>query len=432
MNQSAVLTLGGALLLGGATVAQGDDLSPMAVTPATYGILPDLPENWSDLPLRLNLSESTGYNSNILNAPSTAGGAVTAFGRPIGSLVSISNFGASTKAYWQGQQFFADGNVGIYRYLADEAQNTLQHSAHVGDNWTYGSKCSGKLVGSEATYQSQPGQQVGFNVKNTVTSEAFDENATCLVSGDYSFLFNSGISSTTNSAAADKINDYRSQYISAGITYSVSQTNSLQLVTTITGTDYTSRSIITNATGLFNNITQDQINLTYTKNFSPRLALTASAGLVGVRNASFTLEPASGFEPVYSLSATWAATPKLSLNAAVSKVVSPPTSIIANLQVTESANLGLSYSLTPKLVAAAGVSYSYSTGGFATASTPLAASSVSPFTANVNYYSANASVNYTITPFVTANLSYTYTKSVQANMVTPTNVVLLALTFSPY
>ena len=37
-----------------------------------------------------------------------------------------------------------------------------------------------------------------------------------------------------------------------------------------------------------------------------------------------------------------------------------------------------------------------------------------------------------ITPFVSANLSYTHTKTLQANFVTPTDVVLLALTFNPY
>ena len=161
--------------------------------------------------------------------------------------------------------------------------------------------------------------------------------------------------------------------------------------------------------------------------------VTASYGLVGIRNGSFTLNPASGWEPLYSLSTTWTATPKLGLTAGASKTVSTPTSIIANLQVTESANLGLTYSLTPKMLLAAGVSASYSSG----ATTALASgSSINPtfsvFTAPAHDYSANASINYTITPFVTANLSYTYTKTVQANLVTPTSVILLALTFAPY
>jgi hypothetical protein len=184
---------------------------------------------------------------------------------------------------------------------------------------------------------------------------------------------------------------------------------------------------------LLNNITEDQLNLTYTKNLSPNLALTASAGLVGVRNGSFTLQPASGFEPVYSFDAAWSVTPKLRLRSSVSKTVAPPVSIIANLQATESASLGLTYTLTPKVEIAAAVQASRSTGGFGVLPSASVINPVlQPFTANVDYYSANASVNYTITPFVTANLSYTHSRSVQSNFVTPIDVVLLALTFSPH
>ena len=155
---------------------------------------------------------------------------------------------------------------------------------------------------------------------------------------------------------------------------------------------------------------------------------------MGTRNSSFTLEPGSGWEPVYSLAAKWTATPKLGLTASVSKSVAPPTSLIANLQATESANLGLTYTLTPKMLLAGGVSASRSTSaGLPAPAIPLALNpTLQVFSANVNYYSANASLNYTITPFFTANLSYTYTKSVQANLVTPDSVILLALTFNPY
>jgi Putative beta-barrel porin 2 len=202
---------------------------------------------------------------------------------------------------------------------------------------------------------------------------------------------------------------------------------------TVTGTNYPVRPFNISSQGLSSNITEDQLNLTYTKNFSPNLSVTASYGVVGVRNGSFSLEPASGFEPVYSLLVNWTATPKLGLTASASKAVSPPTSIIANVQVTESANLSLTYSLTPKLLLAAGVQASRASGAFGALTNPSVLNPVfQPFAANSNYYSANASINYTITPFVTANLSYTYTKTVQSNLVTPTNVVLLTLTFAPF
>ena len=126
-----------------------------------YGVFSRVPENWSDLPVQLKLQESAGYNSNVFSIRTNA---TALLGRPIGSLVSISNLGASTKGYWEGQQFFADASIGLYRYFAADSLNSLTRSFDIGDNWTYGSKCSGQLIASEQTSPSQPGQQVGFNV----------------------------------------------------------------------------------------------------------------------------------------------------------------------------------------------------------------------------------------------------------------------------
>jgi len=433
MTRSAAFALGAALMLDGATAARAADLYLPDATSvlADAGVLPSVPENWSDLPVQLKFSEAVGYNSNVLYAPSN--GAALGFSSPTGTLYSISTVGASTKAYWEGQQFFANGSIGLYRYFSDADLNSLTNSIDIGDNWTYGSKCSGKLIASEEKSPAQPGLQVGFNVLNFATTMALNETSNCLVSGEFSWVLNSGVTSSTNSTAVDQLNNFQSEFIAAGIKYSVSQTNSLQLLATVTGTNFTDRASVLSSMGLLSNVTQDQVDLTYTKDVSPRLTLIASGGLVGVRNASFSLEPASGFQPVYSFAVKWAATPKLGLTASVSKTVAPPTSLLANLEVSESANLGLSYNLTPKVLVAAGVAASHSS-----AATPFVASSSSliptssVFTAPVDYYSANASVNYSITPFITANLSYTFTKSVQSNLVTPTSVVLLALSFNPY
>ena len=141
-------------------------LSSFTPVRSMYGVFSRVPENWSDLPVQLHLSEKFGYNSNVRNTPTGGSGLTSAFGRPIGSLESISNFGASTKAYWQGQQFFADGSFGEYRYLSDDYLNALSNSLDLGDNWTYGSRCAGSLILSERTSPSEPGQQVGYNVKN--------------------------------------------------------------------------------------------------------------------------------------------------------------------------------------------------------------------------------------------------------------------------
>ena len=88
MIRSAGLTLGGILLLGGASAVHADDLSAsgappaIEVAPAMYGVFSRVPENWSDLPVQFNLSERAGYNSNILNTPLTKSGGVTGVRQP--------------------------------------------------------------------------------------------------------------------------------------------------------------------------------------------------------------------------------------------------------------------------------------------------------------------------------------------------------------
>ncbi len=213
------------------------------------GVLPNLPQNWSDLPIQFKVSQAVGYNSNVANTPSSSTG-VNLFGAPIGAFESVSNYQASTKWYIAGDQFFADGSFGFNRYLDHTNLNTTHNSADVGVNWIYTSKCSGRLIASEQTAEAEPGQQVSINVINSVTTVAFNETATCAIRGNYSAIFNSGTSSSSNSAAADKLNNFQSEFIAAGMNYTVSDTNSLQVLATITGTDYTNRPQTSNASGL--------------------------------------------------------------------------------------------------------------------------------------------------------------------------------------
>jgi hypothetical protein len=125
-------------------------------------------------------------------------------------------------------------------------------------------------------------------------------------------------------------------------------------------------------------------------------------------------------------------TPKLSLNAAVSRLVSPATSILSNLQLTESATVGLTYQCTPKLSLSANVQASYITGSVGGNSVNTINPLLLPLTSNENAYSAQAKVAYAMTPFLSSSLSYQYYKTVQANLTTTTSVILLALNFNPY
>ncbi len=429
------MALGAVLALGGGSAAIADDLSGFdmpsltALTPSFYGVFPSFPENWSDLPVQIKLSESAGYNSNISSTPELSGVTLSPYGRPIGGWESTSTYGISTKGNWGSDQFFADATYGMDRYPNNDVLNQQHNSVDAGVNWNYTSKCSGKLVGSEQTTPSLPGQQVGINVINSTTTIGFNETAKCIVSGEYAAIFNSGVNNSTNTATLDRFNNFQSVFVSAGMSYAVSDTNNLQLLATITGTDYTDRQIALNSLGLLNNITNDEVNLTYTKNISPLLAVTASVGVVGTRDTYFSLNLPSGWEPQYSLSVTWSATPKLDLTAAVSRTVSPPTNIISNLEISEGGNFGVTYHATPKVTLAASVSASHATAAFG-------GPAVTAFgtTQNTNTYGGSASLAYAITPFLAANLSYQYTKSTytQSNLVTPTSVVLLSLNFNPH
>ena len=197
MNRSAVLTLGAIVTLAGLGASRADELSLpdwpslWSFLSATTEIFPRGPENWGDLPLQFHISEQTGYNSNIANSPTGSGASSAGFARPIGTLETISTYGASFKEEIGGQQLFADGSWGMYRYFNNDDFNSAHSSVDIGDNFTYGSKCSGTLKASEASSPSIPGQQVGVNVINTLTTTGITENAKCIISGNYAGIFNS-------------------------------------------------------------------------------------------------------------------------------------------------------------------------------------------------------------------------------------------------
>ena len=434
MNRSAVLTLGAIVTLAGLSASRADELSlydwpsQWSFLSATTEIFPRGPENWSDLPLQLHISEETGYNSNIANTP-TGSGEGAAFGSPIGTLETISTYGASFKREIEGQQLFADGSWGMYRYFNHASFNSAHSSVDIGDIFTYGSKCSGTIKASETSSPSIPGQQIGVNVINTVTTTGVTENAKCVITGNYAGIFNSGTIKSANSSLLDRVNDNQSAFIAAGMTYTVSETNSLQVLATITGTNYSDRQLLINQSGMFNNLTTDQLMATYTKNFGPTISLNAQLGVLGFSNTSWNLGIPHTILPQYAFTAQWNVTPKLALNAAASRLASAPTSIVSNLQITESASAGGTYAFTPKLSFSANVQTSYATGANSLA---VNNSLLNTFTAASRSYGANAGMAYTITPFLAANLSYQFTKTVQANLTTDDSLILLALNFNPY
>jgi len=430
------LTLGALLTLSVLEGAWADDLSWLSwssltsfLPGETTGIFPKLPENWSDLPVQLHISETVGYNSNITGAQTNNQSSLSSVFKPIGSLESISSYGFSFKNEVGAQQFFADGTWGMYRYARAPNFNSQTNAADIGDNFSYGSKCTGNVRLSEATSPSEPTQQLAVNTINSMRTVSGTENLQCIANGRFSTIFNSGITSSTNSAALDKLNDYRSAFIAAGINYTASDTDSLQILATLTGTDYnTGAQQRSSVTGLLNKLTTDQVMATYTKNVG-QFSLSAQVGVLGVvDNEFFSFRYPRTILPQYSLNARWSVSPKLQAYVLASRLASAPTTIISNLQLTETAGAGVTYQWTPKISIGANLQISYNTA----AGTPSTTTALfGQLGASQKTYSAGANVAYAITPFLAANLSYQYYRSLQANVQTDTSVILLALNFNP-
>jgi hypothetical protein len=430
MRRSGALTLGAVLMLGGATGGWGDELSGSvgAGGPSSGGFSwPALPDewNWSDLPVRLSASESVSYNSNILSLPI---GMSATNGLPQGDFTSTSSYGLSTKANWYGQQFFFDGTFGVIRYLHETGFDSNVYSFSPGVNWTLTSRCTGTLVGLFTKSPSTITEIVGTGI-NYATETSLNETGKCAISNGYSVVFNSSASRTNNSNPLDALNNANVEMISAGIEYAKGN-GDLTLLATKSDTNYASRGAALNALGLANTVVFHNFNLSYTRQINSNLSVIGQLGLVGVTNA-FTLGLPKTLLPTYSLEASWAITPKVSLAASATRTVAAPTTLIGNAEVSYYTDLSLTYQATPKVTFSATGSAGYSSVAF----TPAAAGTMTalvPFLTTTNYYGLTAGVRYAMTPFISAALSASYTERVSEHVITPQDLITVSLDYKPY
>jgi hypothetical protein len=389
--------------------------------------LPALPDewNWSDLPVRLSASESVSYNSNILSLPI---GMSATNGLPQGDFTSTSSYGLSTKANWYGQQFFFDGTFGVIRYLHETGFDSNVYSFSPGVNWTLTSRCTGTLVGLFTKSPSTITEIVGTGI-NYATETSLNETGKCAISNGYSVVFNSSASRTNNSNPLDALNNANVEMISAGIEYAKGN-GDLTLLATKSDTNYASRGAALNALGLANTVVFHNFNLSYTRQINANLSVIGQLGLVGVTNA-FTLGLPKTLLPTYSLEASWAITPKVSLAASATRTVAAPTTLIGNAEVSYYTDLSLTYQATPKVTFSATGSAGYSSVAF----TPAAAGTMTalvPFLTTTNYYGLTAGVRYAMTPFISAALSASYTERVSEHVITPQDLITVSLNYRPY
>jgi hypothetical protein len=426
MRRSGAFTLAVVLTLGAVSGGRGQELSS-SVTAANGSldgfILPSVPENWADLPFKLTASQTVSYNSNISSFPI----GIAPKGAVLGDFTSTSNFGFSTKANVSGQQVFLDATFGVIHYLHETQFDSTVYSLNAGVDWKVTSRCSGTLAASLSKSPGQLTEQVGTGVNYTTTT-ALNETGKCAVSNGYSLLFNTGLTTTTNSNAVNALNNARSELISAGVEYAKGY-GTLTGLASISDQNFSGRSAETAVAGLANEVDFHSFTLNYTRQINPNLSVSGLIGLVGV-TSGFSLGLPKTLLPIYTISTTWTLTPKLNLNASASRTISPPTTVIANAQQSYGANINLSYQLTPKIALSAGGSVDYSTTSFTSTGAETA---ISPFLfSSQNTYNLSTGLSYSMTPFLSAALSASYSERVANHTITPQDVVTVSLNYRPY
>jgi Putative beta-barrel porin 2 len=423
MRRSGAFTLAVVLTLGAVSGGRGQELSS-SVTPANGSldgfVLPSVPENWADLPFKLTASQNVSYNSNISSFPI----GVAPKGAILGDFTSATNFGFQTRATVSGQQVFLDATFGVIRYLHEVQSNSTVYSLNAGVNWNVTSRCSGTLATSLSKSPAQLTEQVGTGINYTTTT-ALNETGKCAVSNGYSLVFNSGLTTLTNSDSINAVNNSRTALIAAGIEYAKGY-STLTALASNSNANYSNRSGVL---GLATETDFHSFTLNYTRQINPNLSVSGLIGLVGV-TSGFSLGLPKTLLPIYTISTTWTLTPKLSLSASASRSISPPTTIIANAQQSYNAGMNLSYQLTPKVAISAGGSVDYSTTSFTSSTAATGLSSF--FSSSQNTYNLNTGLNYSMTPFLSAALSASYSERVANHEITPQEIVTVSLNYRPY
>ena len=423
MRRSGAFTLAVILTLGAVSGGRGQELSS-SVTAANGSldgfVLPSVPENWADLPFKLTASQNVSYNSNISSFPI----GVAPKGAILGDFTSATNFGFQTRATVSGQQVFLDATFGVIRYLHEVQSNSTVYSLNAGVNWNVTSRCSGTLATSLSKSPAQLSEQVGTGINYTTTT-ALNETGKCAVSNGYSLVFNSGLTTLTNSDSINALNNSRTALIAAGIEYAKGY-STLTALASNSNANYSNRSGVL---GLATETDFHSFTLNYTRQINPNLSVSGLIGLVGV-TSGFSLGLPKTLLPIYTISTTWTLTPKLSLSAYASRSISPPTTIIANAQQSYNAGMNLSYQLTPKVAISAGGSVDYSTTSFTSSTAATGLSSF--FSSSQNTYNLNTGLNYSMTPFLSAALSASYSERVANHEITPQEIVTVSLNYRPY
>jgi len=422
----------GAALLMKCGYASGQELAPPArgtptaatfdwLSPSSLTMVRPQDFNWSQFPLLLNVNENAGYNDNILGLPTGQNGPAHQLR---GDSFAQTGVGASTRFYSGAQSFFADASYGVTNYTHDIAYDTHRYSFDGGVDWKVGSRCHGLLEASVAQQQMPIEQQVVPGVNN-VQTRSVTETGECRAVGDLGFVLNSGLLSTTYGSLINSLNNLDAKHVQGGVDYTLSGLDKLQFLTRFTDNRFPNRTALPGVL-LVADMQQVDYQLFYNRTYSEKLSFLAMLGLSQPNvNSGQTGQKSDPLIPVYSVVLNWAPSTKWTISATASRIVSAPTSIVANSQLTNMQGATLVYHWTPKFNLQLGLSRS-------TYDAPqTAVSGIASYYAN-SAVTASFKALYQLTPFTSASASFQHVSRESLGLSAPANISMVGLNFRPY
>jgi len=374
------------------------------------------------LPFTIYANETVSYNDNLLLLPNNA---VVPPGNSRGDLYSLTTVGLSSRIPVGAQHFFVDGTYGITRYRENTSLNSSNYLLNGGVDWVFTSRCSGRLIATDRQTQAPIEELVSFS-NNNIRTVSGKEFAKCSVSDHINVVMDSGLSRTTNSLGSRMVNDYDQYYLRGGLEYSIADLNTIGGRVTYTNSDYFNRSALATP-GLATGLEQTEYAIYFRRMLTPKLELDGSVGFTQSTSTSeLSSSSSSSFtKPTYSASLKWQATPKLLINVTTAQTVTPPQSIIADYQQTQTNSVSATYFYSPKLSFSGAVGQSHQTNP--TASGVVA----SPILQDQKVFFTELRTNYSITPLTNAFFQYRYTnrKDETQGVTSTSNLFMVGLNY---
>lgn len=375
--------------------------------------------SWVDnLPFKVKLDQSTRYNDNILFFPDGTQ-PPPALGIQRGDFYTLTTPGYSSTFYVGGWQLFSNGSYTFTRYLHDEALNTNNYSIDGGVDWIFTSACKGRVIASSRLQQAPFEEQLGFGINN-VHTDSLNETARCRIVDRWSAILDSGAAETTNSLVTAVPNDNRSRRFRSGIEYEVPSLNTLRVDATFVNRDFFNRSAVLNP-GLATTLDERRIEAFVSRDITPRFKIEGTYGQSQFIGSSpvFSVKTTN---PIYSATAYWTPSPKLSFKLTTSQQYSSPLTIAANVQKTKVYAFTAHYEVSPKL----SIDFTASHSTINYIGSPTGA-----FNSFLDQTVVGASVdaNYRVSPLMNAVLSYRRTQRTTNDVPATSNLYLVGISY---